>query len=366
MTTENTIQSTLLDRIELYCEEKGYQVKSTSDPIKIRLDISNLSERTIVNVFSTGTIQIQGKKNPLFLEMESLKTSIESSHHISPSSSIQEHKHCCAAYDIMLIDVREHIKHSWNSVSSVCELTNNPSPYIEYRTKISRDKSIITITQYSNGKLTLQGKTDYFFDYCCDHVEKIAQPSNKDIAARFVSTDQVALDAFVAKYTPDLIRYAEEDVRKHLDNSFLYLEPQDQKWFIASKCLCYCGITLPEYSPFVMPSSKAFEGFSKKLIIGIGLVPPDHFSQKTANFGILNDKKNADRIKVCAREKYVDTHLDKLRISLDEYRNFMMHSDDSFVTKVENLEKAKSKVNDIMKTQKELFDYFNKVFRLLP
>jgi hypothetical protein len=105
----------------------------------------------------------------------------------------------------MIIDIRNRIKASWTQMAPHCDTTNSPSQYISYRSKLSKGKSNITITQFTNGRLMLQGKSDYFLDNCCDNIEKIAQPSNKDVAARFVSTDQTALDVFVSRSTPDLI-----------------------------------------------------------------------------------------------------------------------------------------------------------------
>lgn len=358
MRNANAIQENYLRRIKSHCSEKHYQLQQSDDENKIRLDICNLTEKTIINLYNNGTVLIQGKTNSLNQEMKALKASIEL------SLTKREQKACSQIYEIMLVEIRKTVRNSLRDISSNCEINETPSTHIEYRARISSESGNIVITQYSNGKLMLQGKTDSYFELCCDHIERIAQPSNKDIAARFVCDDQEILDAFVAKYTPEIMKYAEDEVISILGNSYSYLESYDQKWYIASKCLCHCGIILPEYSPFVMPSSKAFEGFSKKLIVGIGLVPIDHFSTKTANFAILKDKNNATRRGLCTREKYVESFLDRLSNSLDSYRNFMMHSDESFATKVENPQKAISLVEDIMKTQRELFDYFKEVFKL--
>jgi len=54
--------------------------------------------------------------------------------------------------------------------------------------------------------------------------------------------------------------------------------------------------------------------------------------------------KNPKRKTVCQKEKYVDTYLKKISLYLEMFRNFMMHSDDSNVTKVETIEDALSEV----------------------
>jgi len=350
-----------------YCQQKGYQHEIHSDPKdpnKIRIDVCNLSERTIINIYTTGKIVVQGKPNHLKKEFDDLKTQLEKGPISQIGSKKPDKKACNATYDIMISEIRELVKDSWSQISKHCETIISPSKYVSYVTKISNEASAITVTQFQNGKLLLQGKFDPFFELCCDHIEKLAKPSNKDVAARFVSTDQSAVDEFVAKYTPDMIGMAEREVKKCLVSSYGFLETHDQNWFIASKCLCLSGIMLPEYSAFVMPSSKAFEGFCKKILVAIGLFPQGHFDSKKANFANLSDKAHPLRVTVCSKDKYVETHLEKLRVSLDQYRNFMMHSDNSFVTKVETQERATNLVNEIMNAEEELFRYFGTVFEL--
>ena len=50
---------------------------------------------------------------------------------------------------------------------------------------------------------------------------------------------------------------------------------------------------------------------------------------------------------------------------LDTNRNFMMHSDSSKVTKVDSPKEAVEKVKTIFKDAKEIFEYFNDLYRLL-
>jgi uncharacterized protein YeaO (DUF488 family) len=238
------------------------------------------------------------------------------------------------------------------------------NPDVEYRAKITRNSFSITLTQYNNGTLLLQGKTDKLFDDSCDLIEKIANPSDKEVIARFISDDDETLKIFTERYTPELIDTAEENVKEKIEDVFNYLEPHDQKWFVASECLCLTKIPLPEFSPLVMPASKAFEGFAKKLLVDIELFEPDHFKTKNASFSHLNDTTNPKRKTVCQKEKYVDTYLKKISLDLDMFRNFMMHSDDSKVTKVETIEDALSEVKKIFEATKEIFEYFNDQFTI--
>jgi hypothetical protein len=125
-------------------------------------------------------------------------------------------------------------------------------------------------------------------------------------------------------------------------------------------------IPLPEFSALVMPASKGFEGFAKKLVIGIRLVKRDHFDTPSGNFSILNDKTNPKRVSVCNKDKkYADKMLNKLNLCLDQYRNFMMHSDSENFTKVDIREDAEKRYNRICDDTKDLFEYFNNLYELI-
>jgi len=349
-----------------FCNGKHYQINQSEESNNLRIDISNLSERTIIKVYFNGTIQIQGKQNALKSEMEMLKAKFEA----DPISFVgykipDELKACATRYDIMVPTLRTKVRESLNMLGTV-EFTESPKADIEYRAKITRSDFSLTVTQYKNGTLLIQGKTDKLFNDNCDLIEKTANPSDKEVIARFISCDEENLRIFAAKYTPELITIAENNVRGKIGDVFNYLEPYDKKWFVASECLCLTKIPLPEFSPLVMPASKAFEGFAKTLLIGLGLFDPDHFRTKQGNFSPLNDEKNPKRITICKKERHAESMLKRVSLCLDVSRNFMMHSDDSKITKFDSQREAEEKVNSIFKESKEIFDYFNDLYSLLP
>ena len=349
-----------------FCNGKRYQIEQSEELNNLRIDVSNLSERTIVKIYYSGKIVIQGKQNALKSEMESLKIKIET----DPQSFLgyeipAETKACATRYDIMVPILRTKVKESLNMLGTV-EFTESQKTDVEYRAKINRNEFSLTVTQFKNGTLLLQGKTDKLFNDNCDLIERTANPSDKEVIARFISCDEEKVKLFTAKYTLELITMAENNVKEKIGDVFKYLEPYDKKWFVASECLCLTAIPLPEFSPLVMPASKAFEGFAKKLIVGIGLVDPDHFKTQQGNFSPLNDEKNPKRVTICKKEKYAHSMLKRVSLCLDMSRNFMMHSDDSKITKVDSQEQAVEKVNSIFKETKEIFDYFNDLFNLLP
>jgi hypothetical protein len=349
-----------------YCGEKNYQFNQSKEASNLRIDISDLTQRTIVKIYYNDTVQIQGKQNSLKNEMENLKVQFEKNPQSFLGGEVREIKSCVTHYDIMLPELRTKIKESLNTLEATVEITENPSSAIEYRVKIARNNFSITLTQYNNSTLLLQGKTDKLFNDCCDLIERIANPSDKEVIARFISSDEENLKIFAAKYTPELIDMAEDNVKKKIGAVYDYLEPYDQKWFVASECLCLTKIPLPEFSPLVMPASKAFEGFAKKLLVGIRLVEVDYFKKPGANFSPLSDSGNPKRKTICEREMHADTMLKRIDLCHKMNRNFMMHSDESKITKVNSQKEAEEKVNTIFKDTKDIFDYFNDLCALLP
>ena len=366
MSKTNTNAERIAQVFRSHCKNKNYQVKQSEESNNLRLDISNLRERTIVKIYYNNTVQVQGKKNTLKDEMEVLKTKFEDNPQSFIGSEKQEIKACATRYDILLLSLREEIKESLNTLEARMEIAESPNSTIEYRAKIIRNDSSLTLTQFYNGTLLLQGKTDKLFDDNCNLVERIANPSEKEIISRFISSDEKNLKIFTTKYTPALIDLAEANVKKKLVNIYDYLESHDRKWFVASECLCLAKIPLPEFSPLVMPASKAFEGFSKKILVDIRLVEADHFKRTGANFSPLNNSGNPKRKAICERERHADTMLKKIDLCLKMNRHFMMHSDESKITKVDLQDEAENKVNGIFEETKEIFDYFNNLYTLLP
>lgn len=350
-----------------YCKKKHYQLKVTETPDSdFRLEISNFRDRTFVIIYHTSKIVIQGPHNALKAEMEGLKKDFEKDPSSLITVKVSDSKACATRYDIMLPSLRKLVKDGLTDTHDTnVNISDNPSTNIEYSAKVQRGHFSVTLTQYSTGTLLLQGKDDAIFDECCDLIDTLCNPSEKEVVCRFISSDEESLRIFAAKYTPELVSLAENKTKELLGDVYDFLEPYDQKWFVASECISMTDIPLPEYSPVVMPASKAFEGFSKKLLLSIGLFPADHFKNKAANFSNLHDATNPLRKAICAKDKYADTMLKKLALCIDTNRNFMLHSDDARVTKIESPKEAREKLDVIIGETRETFKYFNNLYQLV-
>ena len=241
-------------------------------------------------------------------------------------------------------------------------IEQNPNDSIIYRASIEREISKVVLTQYTNGTLFIQGKTELLFNEVCDNIEKIANPSETEVIIRYISNNESALKEFSEKDTPLLQENAKNEVNLKLGDVFNYLDDYNKKQFIAAQCLCNYKLDLPEYSAVVMPASKGFEGFIKKLLIDIQLVPSNYFARRGATFTPITDRNNKKRKNLCNRDNKMDAFLNKISVGLNHYRNFMMHSDPSAITVINDVKDAITKVNDIFKDIRYIFDYFNSLF----
>lgn len=366
-TNEKSNAEKIAQAFNEYCNQKNYQVtvtpQSTGD---LRLDISNFKDRANVTVYHTAKFVVGGSPSSLKVELEDFKREFEKDPSKYLVSNIPDVKACATRYDILLPDLREKVKVNLQTLIDVTStFLEKPKTNIEYNAKIQRNNCHTTLTQYSNGTLLLQGKNDALFSECCDLIDKFCNPSEKDVVSRFISGNEESVKVFAAKYTPEIITLAETEAKQQLGTAYDFLEAYDQKWFIASECISITEIPLPEYSPIVMPASKALEGFAKKLLISIGLFPADHFNVKKASFNYLYDNAHPSRKAICEKDKYADSYLKKLALCLDMSRNFMMHSDDAKVTKIESLLEAREKLANILKDAKEIFEYFDDIYHLI-
>ena len=368
MVNMNNIFKLTEEYLDNYCQGKKYTIKKETKDNYKRIEVSNVLETIPLTLYETGKLVVGGSpKGKLRPEFEGIKQKLTDQPEILGGVEIQKIKSCSTKYSILLPATRESIKNGLGTIDGAVHYYDNPTPSEEYRAKLTTGSNSVSVTQYKNGTLFLQGKEDDLFSNVCDLIEKIATPSEVEIISRFFANDEESLKAFTASYSPALLEVAEKQIRDAIGtDTFDFLESHDQKWFIAAECLRIANIPLPEYSPIVMPASKAFEGYIKKLLIKVGFYAANHFATKGAKFDFINDPKSPIRIAFVAKEKYADTFLKEINLALDTHRNFMMHSDDSTVTKLDTFEKAIEKLDDIYRDIVKIHSYFksNPVFGL--
>lgn len=190
MTETKSLIDTIAETFLQYCDSMKFHVRQSMETNNIRLDISNASEKTIIKIYPNSTIQIQGKQNSLKTEMEIMKSKFEANSHFVLGSTVSETKSPSKKYKIILPEIKNKIKLSLNTLGTLDISDNLKDPNIEYRAKIRKNDSAFTLTQYINGTLLPQGKTNEFFYECCFHIEKIMNSEDKNVISRLISSDE--------------------------------------------------------------------------------------------------------------------------------------------------------------------------------
>jgi len=346
------------------CDKLGFQVVSEEKADHTRLVVSNGRVRAPVLVYHTGAVVVQGADTELRRAIEALKKQFNDDPTAFLGARLVVSSPASCRYDILDKSLRAQIRTALGDLTATALFTKEDQPPIDYRVRLKHNGTELTVTQFNNGTLLVQGKNDALLHDCCEAIERIARPTSQEVTARFISDNEDAKTALADMCTPQLVERAELAARTSADPAYSYVDSYDQQLLVASECLRLSGIPLPEYSAVVMPAAKGFEGFARKILTAIGLFAPNYFATKGATFRALYEVGCADRRAVCKREKYVDSMLKRFGVALEFNRHFMMHSDPSSVTKVPSIEDAVSRLSDIHKDMKEIFVYLRDTFGL--
>lgn len=349
-----------------HCRVKGYQLTKFEESGKVRINVFYSSHKVTISIFNNGSIQIQGFESLLKTEMLCLKEEITK---VAVQKS-ENNKKLAARTEtlyVILPVLRDKIRETLSNFGDVSKI-NDDRDFVEYSYKVECSNSSITLTQYVNGTLVIQGKNDLFFEDFFGNIQRTIGTSEKDQIEKYIYFNSGSNDFFDTKDPNILFSKAEDNIRCELsDEVYEYLYSRDKDLLIAFECMCLSRVQMPEYSTTVMPVSKALEGFVKKVMTDIGLVDKEYFKSKKAPIsGPLIDKNSANWKLITSKYKYAESYLKLIDSTLDIYRNFMMHSDDHEVTKVASLKDAKNKASRIFLNMKDIFKYFFKVEGIIP
>ena len=341
-----------LERVRQFLKQRDYNYRESGEANCTRFDVSNLREKTIVKVYSSGKLVVQGSANTLKTEFESLKTEWQSG--LDESLNALTHKYYLPSPETQMV-----VKELLETGPWTCTIENEVTNSVSSRLRLARGKEKLTITQFCTGTLMLQGRADSLFHDCCDLVEKGAKLPQELILERLIAA--AGGDSTSHHPGKEDFNLAVSNARQVLGSAFDYLYTHDQKLMVCAHCLVLARLQMPDYSPVVMPASKALEGFIKRLIVDISLVPEDHFSKTSANFSIMADSTNPKRVELCMRDKNMNKYLLRLNTDLAFYRHHMMHSDNNVLARVDTHKEASDKVQAISHIMSEAFRYFREI-----
>jgi len=345
-----------------HCSINDISIESKTIQYGIQYKVCDRRDSVNLNLFmkagKTSKVVFQSPNSKL---QDQLREFVSALARAKPTGMDAIKENCCAKYSVQDAILRDKIKELFSSLCSTSEQTT--TEYEQYSLVLSDGSDRVRLRQFKNGTLIIQGLKCGLWDRICTTVEEHAGASVSEIATRFISKSEAEVDQFVAIVSPKLVENGENRAKEFLKDAYNSLSEWDKKYIVSSLCLLESKLSLPEYSCMVMPAAKGFEGFVKQLAVEMNWVGKREVEAKGWNFGEIWDRQNG-RFKnqkvqdYVSKVKHRDKYIDKLRNQMDFNRNFMMHSDSSQVTKVENLENAQKIVTNILETVLESFKYF--------
>ena len=344
-----------------YCAKQNYQkvlIKKNID--MCILSISNGKYKITFNIYSTNKLNVQGQDSDLKKEFEELKVRFES----NPISLVEGLNYTKKPKNMKYTVIENGLQNK--IVEILCASISNRredgtgADGVKHVLKLNKDRMQVSIVQYSTGNLLVQGKEDSLFEDCCEIIDRIALPSENEIAKRYLSTDEKICEFFDNKYTEELKKEAKQNILNRIGKAFNYLYEHDKKYLVSGECIQLSLVPMEEYSPIVMPLSKGLEGFVKKIMIDIGLVARDYFDKENEGFRILTDKNDKNRLSICKTNQHLNDEFYNLNRVITEYRHYFMHSDKKKF--LETREDAEKVTADIYQNIKGAFEVFDKIY----
>jgi hypothetical protein len=154
----------------------------------------------------------------------------------------------------------------WHEVTALHEV---------YKADVRADGLRVTLTQFKTNTLLVQGRQSPLFDEVCSQLDAALVQAPAEHATRYLSDEQAAqlkphMDRPEAEAEAWHWLEAELEGRDILD----YLYEHDRNTLIAGAVLLQAAenLTMPDYSPLVMPFARAYEGFLIRLFISLGMI----------------------------------------------------------------------------------------------
>ena len=245
------------------------------------------------------------------------------------------------ANDILRSNIRETLDQRFSTEGFTPAQT-------DWGMRVTQRADKVTVSQFSNGTLLVQGRASALWDEVCTAIEETLTPAINEIASRFVSASEEEADRYAKLVSPALVSEADQVGQDALVGAWGFLAKQDQKYLTAALCLLNSGIALPEYSCVVMPASKAFEGYIKKLLLRLRLITKRNLSDNSFTIGTALDSTSwIPTRNFVKRQKDNKAIISMLKVELAISRHFLMHSDDSSLSKIDNPSQARKAIERI-------------------
>ncbi len=178
---------------------------------------------------------------------------------------------------------------------------------IDYLLEIAEGKNHLTITQFSTGKLLLQGPDSILVSQVKEIINKYEPISNKEEVLTYVEEGKQKITEQVIEQIEGFDEYCEKAIKTLREDAYNYLNLIDKKQIVTALGLLQAikdySISLPLYNPIVYPVAKAFEGFIIKMMI----------DKKVFTFEAYKENSDIAKIGNWLREKKFDKYIKDIK-----------------------------------------------------
>ncbi|MCD6491831.1 MAG: ribonuclease HIII, partial [Candidatus Korarchaeota archaeon] len=234
-----------------------------------------------------------------------------------------------------------------------------PKPHQDYVLKING----VTITQFKSGVLLIQGKPSELSDKVYALINETCRRDSSEEFIGILSENLSKLDfkrfkKESGKYKVNIKEYISQDL-------FDYLYPNDQvdlrDGIILLEWAKKYNIPFKNFAILVRNFAIVYEGFLIKVFIDLGIISQEDFetdARKIKIGSILKDFKERKRnIIPCEKFERKYPYLpDKMFSLWMECRNKILHSDYVSPHQINSIEKAESKIREILDIMEKVFE----------
>lgn len=322
--------------------------------------------------------------------------------YVKKSEDSAERPAKCAVYDVtteQFDDIREVIEKRAERNGYKITVNNSNALHIYYLESVidenSGDKAVIT--QFTSGKLTIQGKSWNVWDEVCNVVDEKLNSSVTDLFVRFASgaisnnaleeiaattsepdkvmsvcehnSDLVSMEENKAACVTNIITESlktdgENAIKSRLGKVYDNLYYHDKILITSSQCMLLSKIDFGDFYCYVAPSLRVVDGYLKKMLIDLNLLTETEInSSPNFNYGsvfhgieyIIRDKKDKlNNIKTTKDQK--EKALIEIYKLYKSTRNPLQHDGPPIVKMVPTYEDAESEIDNIISTFKSTFE----------
>lgn len=230
-----------------------------------------------------------------------------------------------------------------------------PKDAIFYKIRIEKHKIALTVTQFLNGTILLQGIDSFLVSNVLSIIQEINPITEKENTLMYVPEKEQKAVAEAIDSIPEIFTDLYDEAKNRIsEKAFDFLFNNDKQTLVSAvgilKTIKLTELKIPLYNPVLYPFAKVFEGFIIRLMIDKCFFSYSDYQENSeiAKIGnALREKKFEKYIKDKNRDRNI---VDKLRIIWEDLRCHELHSDPAQNPQIINLfdvQQAENRIGEI-------------------